>query len=335
MAKPNLVKRLKVLELVNQGLYLSNISKVLKVRPVSARKLIKKLEKEGYLKQITKYPAFYELTPKGRLVLLRKSFKPTNFNQFSPPMSDRLKSSIFTSMNLHDFKVKIPILKKGKLLENTKKTKINNWVKEYLHLELPYPLTLEITTKSVILHFRKVELPKGIDFYQALFKFFTIGLVSVVSYLHTRGFRLDLFNLKVISQHIANQTNKDIDNRISDNTVVEVELNHIAKSVLGKELGNKQGAKAWIDKSQNIAEVETNDLTYEENLILMPERIAKMESNLALFFYGMDKYNKNIELHLSVLKQIREEINNFSMVTRKLTKVLGNALKRNKTESFK
>jgi len=81
-------------------------------------------------------------------------------------------------------------------------------------------------------------------------------------------------------------------------TKIEVDLGRKAESIHGEM---KQEAKAWIDKSQGQAEIETNDLLYEEKLLLMPEKVFEIDEKLKEL---AEKYGVTQDMIKSIAKDI-------------------------------
>jgi hypothetical protein len=86
-------------------------------------------------------------------------------------------------------------------------------------------------------------------------------------------------------------------------------------------------AKAWLDysksKDKSLLDVESNDLTYNEKLILVPEKVHDIALNQG-FVVEMSKnlrvYNENILLHMSVMKDIRAGVKDLTKATKGLKK---------------
>lgn len=301
MAARNFEIEKKIIVLIAEGLYPSKIATVLKVSTTLIIKHLKRLEREGILRSYGKCPKFYETT--------KKDFKPFKVNS-SLPMNDGLNSDVkqpFISdkIRLHDFKVKIPIIKAGKIRLTPKKCKINNWVKEYYNVDLPTKATLEITTRSAIIHFHSTEIPRNMGFNRALVEFATKGIVAVVSYLGRSGYRMDLMNPRVISQHLAADAAKDIDNQVAESAVFKLNLSRPATTITGN-LATE--AAAWVDRSKGALEIETNDMLYEQALLEMPLRVIRVERGFSEYDKRLDLYDKNIKKHLAVLTKMSETL---------------------------
>lgn len=305
MAARNYEIEKRIMALVGEGLYPSKIANVLHVSTTLIIKHLKRLEVEGAVESYGKCPKFYAVKD--------VAFKRCNVG-FSLPMSGKRADGLNSDVNrrfkpplisdtirLHDFKIKIPILQKGKMVLTSKKVEINNWVKEYYNIDLPTKATLELTTKSAIIHFHTTDIPRNMGFNRALVEFATRGMVAVVSYLGRHGYRLDLMNPRVISQHLASDAAAEIDKQVSEGTVFKVNLNRPAATITGEM---QAGAAAWVDRSKGALEIETNDLIYEQALLEMPLRLVRIERGYSEYDKRLNLYDMNIKKHLAVLGEM-------------------------------
>lgn len=294
---------LEYLKHVQKGEYPANIAEKLKKDRSRVSRALRDLERQGYLKRTVKYPAFYDLTPQGKILYLRRNGAVTSL-----PVNNSTIPFFKKSINYHDFKVKLPIIEHGQVPEGGKRTPINGWIKRYYKVELPIKLTLELTTRSVILHFNALELPNTSSFYTSLYRWYILGTFGAVNYLKKFGYSVDLFSAKVISQHIANRTNKVTDKHVPDSTVTSLLLGRPAATLTGEA---KQEAEARLDKSlragSRVAEVETNDLTYEEKILRMPESVEQLLTLMG----AVELYTAQIKRHLAVMEHIEKSLDSM------------------------
>ena len=172
---------------------------------------------------------------------------------------------------------------------------------------MPVQLTLEITTRSAILHYQSKELPRNARFYSELLKWYMIGIEAACSFLASHGWRGERLRAEVISQHIAQNPAKEIDKAVPDGSVVELKFDRKARAITGKM---RQKARAWLDKSHDWTDIETNDMLYEQMLLSMPVSINRMvnESKRQLEIIGKHsiteaKYAHNIALYTNQIKK--------------------------------
>jgi len=228
------------------------------------------------------------------------------------PLTMCEKTSISSAQNnisYHAVKIKIKIKKHGKIpddiLEKLKENgkysekRVKNWVKRYFYFDAPIPLTAELTPRSLIIHLKEKQFKKT-EFIEKSKKYIELAAQGVSHLFEKHGYKFD-DDYKIIAQHIGAQTEKEIDEKIEAGTTVSVNLNRKALAHTGEM---KQEATAWLDKSLGFAEIETNDLTYEEKLILMPEIIHKALPLLVA-------YSRQVERHLEVLEQMSITLKNI------------------------
>jgi hypothetical protein len=218
-------------------------------------------------------------------------------------------SSAQNNISYHAVKIKIKIKKHGKipdeviekLKENGKysEKRVKNWVKRYFYFETPIPLTVELTSRSLILHLKEKQFKKT-EFVEKSKEYIKLAAEGITNLFEKYGYKLDN-EYKIIAQHIGSQTEKEIDEKIEPGKTISVNLNRKALAHTGEM---KQEATAWLDKSLGFAEIETNDLTYEEKLILMPEIVHKALPLLVA-------YSKQVERHLEVLEQMSTTLKNI------------------------
>jgi DNA-binding Lrp family transcriptional regulator len=292
---------IKYLKYVKKGEYPANIAEKLKKNPSVVSRALRRLEQKGYLKRTIPYPAFYDLTPKGKVTLLRR-----NSAIMSLPVNNSTIPFFKGKVSFHDFKVKLPILEHGQIPKGAKSVPINGWIKRYYHLELPVRLTLELTTRSAILHFEEVNLPRNSQFYTHLYRWYILGTFGAINYLKKYNYSVDVFAASVISQHIANRTGKAVDAAIPAHAVTSLGLGRKAYTPLGEV---QREAVAHIDKSEgNTTHVESNDLTYEEKVLRMPESIDDMKGREAAFMDAIGIYTTQVKRHLAVMDKIERSI---------------------------
>jgi len=228
------------------------------------------------------------------------------------PLTMCEKTSISSAQNnisYHAVKIKIKIKKHGeipavvleRLKENGKysEKRVRNWIKRYFYFGSPIPLTAELTPRSLIIHLREKQFKKT-EFIEKSKKYIELAAQGVSHLFKKYGYILN-DDYKIIAQHIGSQTEKEIDEKIEPGKTVSVNLNRKALTHTGEM---KQEATAWLDKSLGFAEIETNDLTYEEKLILMPEIVHKALPLLVA-------YSKQVERHLEVLEQMSTTLKNI------------------------
>jgi len=92
--------------------------------------------------------------------------------------------------------------------------------------------------------------------------------------------------------------------RIEKKKTVEISLNRPAEGIYPSQ----ETAKSWLDRSYGDVDIETNDMIYEEKLLLMPETVFNLSKNLDRLNPILDNFAKQILLHLQVMSEIRDGI---------------------------
>jgi len=305
----------RMLGLLDDGISITKLARILKKSPSVISRKVRNLKDKNLIQKST---YGYTLTGLGKLRLLRS--ENPRIAKTSLPMKNTTGNLSFRS-RFHDLKLKIPMLVKGSPLE--RKVKINNWVKEYQNIDLPMPITIEATTKSIILHFYEHEFERDNDFMVQSWMWMWKGAHGAEYYLSQFGYKLDMINAEVINQHIATQQEKPIDTRVPKHTQITVGLERNQATFTGK---TKKEATAWLEKSKGIAEVESDDLTYQEKLILMPEKVHDIKKELASLENSIPRLNKvnaklartninlavNMETHVSIMQKIDKGLGAFT-----------------------
>jgi hypothetical protein len=200
-------------------------------------------------------------------------------------------ANLHTAKSLfHDYKILVPILKDSKFFESLilpvegiKKTPMRNWDVFYIgnsYHKLSVPMTIQKTTKSFVLMFAAKEFDANSQFFANIKEWVSKGYELAQWFLHNNGYVLDYTKIQVISQHISTPLSESIDEEIPDGEVITLDLGRKAiDAAFGLEL--RQKAKAWLDKSGGIAEIETNDKSYERKLLELPERAERTEKKVS------------------------------------------------------
>ncbi|MEM4039219.1 MAG: hypothetical protein QXS58_01335 [Thermoplasmata archaeon] len=284
MKKIDKRKLLKILLLIERGHTLKEISFQLDISRQLLHYHIKKLVAQGIL---IKNFRFYELSEKGKDLLqtLKAELNAENIKKLS---------GAYVRSNIA---IKLYILKDNPNIKFEREVEINNWIKEYTRVNFLIPLTLEKTTKSIIVHIDKFEIEKK-HFFSELFSKLMKILFFVYTYLKNKyNIEVDILNPKIVRQEFANYS-PEYENLVEKNIKIEVDLGRKAKNIFDELMD--ANAKVWIDRSFNVLEIETNDKSYEEKLLLMPENVDKLIKKIELL------ENNNVELYNKFIKILEE-----------------------------
>lgn len=297
---------IKILKLIHSGMYQKQIAEALKMRKNTLKYHIDKLLSFGFIER-----EFRSSFVKFRVTNKGKRFMNLKFNR-SSKFSLRVRDA---SSRLHNLKIKFPILEDQDKGNWEKETPINNWIKKFSYIDLPVKITIEKTPTHIIAHFHQYETSRKM-FLTEFFSWVMRGTFYLYYYLiREKGIKIDVFSGEVINQHIANHTpehEKNVDKQMT----LEISLNRNAQSIMKTNML----AKAWIDRSEGPLEIETNDLLYEEKLLMMPELtydlyhrvVPLMNTQITI----MNEFSKQIALHLEAVKGIKEGIEEFKNVVR-------------------
>lgn len=188
-----------------------------------------------------------------------------------------------------------------------KETHVTNWSYKIKKTETPIGITIKKNTRQIQVYVwsRIIKKPEEITNLAFRAAFYTWH------YLEKHGMKVDIFSIEQKNVEIAIR-DKEIEKVIPSGTTIRIDLGRKAASVFGNSRPNEKPkkAEAWTDPSPERS-LETNDIQYYRNYLLMPENLNKMlhlqaamADNLANFSENIDTYNQNIKKHLSVLESM-------------------------------
>ena len=272
----------------------------------------------------------YKLTENGLEYMksLKRKLKTQKTKLDGKNLFNTYERNFLQNYRLHNLAIKFPILEENKELSKNlnwdKEIQLQNWntqIKQFI----PYGITLKKTTKSIIVYIHQFQTKDFSDFINKIL----IVNTFVYDFLQKNGIKINIYDGKVISQHIASKINDNtaemIKQKVGHKATAEVDLNREAKSIYPTELQ----AKAWIDYSFGDMELETNDLVYLENFILMPERIKRFEEMANFIIKQQYEFAKNLQKHIEVLDKIGKGIDALNEGINKLNSKLENLKKEN------
>jgi hypothetical protein len=169
-------------------------------------------------------------------------------------------------------------------------------------------ITIENSGGNIKIYIQEKELPMRPSFRKESKLATEKTLLEVIELLHEAGLNLRISELQEVHLHSASEMDKG-KGAIDPKKTTEMELGRNAEGDL-QEIPTE--AKAWIDRSKGQPELETNDLAYQEKLVMMPEFVCQIAEQMK----QNSDFAKNIELHLQVeretkdaLKELRAAIN--------------------------
>ena len=295
----------KLLLAIKKGEYPAQIARHLKTPENTIKSRIKRLIKIKYIKEdLRTCFVIYRLLPKGYNYIKR----------YNDDISRYLRGKNKT--RLHRLNIKFPITDNNLKVTLQKSYSLNNWIQEYSKVVFPIGITIKRTPKSIIAMFHEFETTRGqalTDFFSHIFR----GTYYLYYYLKKeKGITIDIFEGILTDQHLVNES-PELKDIVDKKKTTMIDLARKAKSVFPTIIG----AKAWLDHSKGLPEIETNDFLYEEKLLLMPENIEKLANTLTPAIVDL---TKQINLHLviqketlEVLKEIRGYFKNGNKQTKK------------------
>ena len=232
----------------------------------------------------------WSLTPAGKEYLKELTFKTFSLRErkvLNPPRA-----------RLHDLKVKFRVLDdKGRICWGLNKPLSPNWKRYYLK-GLPLDCTLErrVGKKTfIVAHFKELETDKPL-FLSEFSAYVTRASFSLYTYLLKEGVTIDPGSAEVVNQHIANET-PELNEAVDNHSRHEVNLSRKALSFFPSQLQ----AKAYYDRSRGPLDIETNDMLYEDKLLLMPETLHDLKTEISPV---LREFSDNLTLHLGVLRNL-------------------------------
>jgi len=277
----------KILLAIKKHGYASKIARQMNLKRTSTDYHINTLLSIGYIRlEVYTSAKLYVLTEKGEDYI--KNFK---MPKFSLPTK---------KVRLHTMRINFPILEDN---PNAKFEKVNNdfknWIPKYITVTFPIGITIQKTPKSIVAIFHEYETDRQTcitDFFSWVMR----GSYYVYYYLMNRmKIRIDIFNGVIKQQHIANEELKNA--RIDEKQTTTMALGRKAKTLLGDAPFD---ANAWVDFSKGnergIMDIETDDMLYQERLIMMPEYVNTLRQVVPPM---VNDIRREINLHLEIQRE--------------------------------
>lgn len=252
---------------------------------------IKTLSDDGIIKKdFRSNVTSYSLTDKGKLFL--ESMKPGINTKMSVPHKIRKENLCYA----------FPILKDNEEAQWQGEVNHNTWKGKKDILTHPINMTLEKTTKSLKVYFHKMYFEASKEGKDRQDNLIRRALLVVENHMRKKGIIIDLFNGKTVSSEEANEM-PELEGKMEKSRKKSIDLGRQAKNIFPFD----QGARAWIDFSPGqFPDIETNDYEYEDKWLLMPEYIDVMFKQQKYIMQNQHAFAKNIELHMDVLKEMKE-----------------------------
>jgi len=299
----------RILRRIQKGMYPTQIARQLNTSKQRIFYYLIKAERLGLVEKINRSnTVFYVITKKGENFLLE-------VKKSSLPVREKVT-------RLHNLAIKFPIVQDNPQAQFDKKVEINNWIKQYSVVTFPIGITIEKTSKNVIVYFHQFSTKQQM-FLTEFFSWVLRGVYYVYYYLkREKGITIDIFNGEIIREHLANAS-PEFNEKVEKRKTVEVSLGRNAFSIYPSQ----EPARAWIDRSLGNVDIETNDMIYEEKLLLMPEVVFDLAKNIDKLNPLLDNLAKQINLHLEVqyqqletMKQLRKSLDELFALIKEMRK---------------
>lgn len=279
-------RQYKILLLVKKGAYTTQIARQLNIPRTTVQSQIKRLLANGLIEtEFVSTFKSYKLTAKGYRAL----------KCYGDEISRYLRQS---NRRLHRLDVNFKILRDN---PNAKFDKINrrfnNWIPEYTKVTFPIGMTFLRTPNTIVVKFHEFETSKRMcltDFFSHILR----GCFYAHHFLRTRyKIEVDIPD-RITDQHIVNER-PDLKGKVDEKKTTTLCLNRKSKSIVDTDIE----AKAWLDHSKGLPEIETNDFLYEERLLKMPETVERMGIE---FNESIKDLTQQIKLHLKATEEWRK-----------------------------
>lgn len=276
---------LRVLEFHKQGFYQKQIAEKLDLSPRVVFYHTKKLLELGYLEEKARSNyTIYIVTDMGEIAINKQR------------ITKILTTGETPKITLHNLPIKIPILKDTEMPDCEINEGLKNVKRQFKKLPFLGMTITRIEGSSIMLNIHK----RDIDDPSEEFNIVLQAVILANDYLKNIGFELDITNIKVNGRHmsIADPVARSEAQR---KRYTEVGLGRTAAKITPNDPDIK--AQAWIDASDGRPEIESNDRTWTENYIRMPDNIAMMNESIGRLAQANEIYAENIKLHMKWVKR--------------------------------
>lgn len=212
-----------------------------------------------------------------------------------------------TLINVHAIQLAFPILEDNS--QDSFWDKVNDKFKNskvmWKYIQAPIGLTIQKNTKQVTVQIwsQEVENPEDIESLSMR------AAIYVWMYLKDNGVIVDILQVNKKTVEIAIR-NKQIEGIIPKGNTVRIDLGRDAKKIFKDD--RKEPGQSWLCPTPKRS-VETNDILYAQEYLRTPMMVHTILDI-------QERHSKNIELHLSVMKEMRDGLAklNKTLITEKI-----------------
>ena len=278
---------LMILRLYKLDFYQKQIARKLNVSKERVFYHTKRLLELGYLVKIARSNiVIYRVTKKGENAIRTRQVKKSLTRGETHP-----------KITLHNLPIKIPIIKDSDIPDSEINEGLKNVPRQFKRL--PF-LGLTITRiqgkrPMIILNVHKREIDEPSEEFNVVLQ----SVILANNYLNSIGFELDIANITIegremsIPDHVAKKESHA-------KRYTKVGLGRTATKIMPND--RPKEAQAWIDASGGRPEIESNDRTWTENYLRLPDNIAGMHDSMKRLAEANEVYAENIRLHMRWVK---------------------------------
>lgn len=208
-------------------------------------------------------------------------------------------STLGTTTNLHALNITIPIAEGSidfKEHGGYHQMPLNGWIPQYIkksNIGITYKNN---NNKSIAVQVWSRNIYNLAEVHGIVIS----AVLGACEFMKRRGALLDFSQAKVTSIHLSTRA-EELDELLNKGEKIEVILNRQAEKMLPSD--KDRNAKAWLDSSPWNG-VETDDLEYKRNYLMMPERVAE----LTLQVRNIRGYAEEIANHREAIVEMKETL---------------------------
>lgn len=296
----NCTSTYRILLRLDSKQYMKQIARQIGIKYTTLRNRVQKLELHGFIKRDFRTNFIsYSLTKEGKELM--PLLKKPQSAKISPPMNVRSTLEKEGYVRKNNLSYEFPILKDNLEAQWQEKNKHGTWYGYKDILAFPIGMTIVKHPNKIYVHFHQFRTEKK-RFLIENMTYIMRGILYLEQYLrHKKGIEIDTIAGMTKSLEVANEMPEQEGN-FDKAMKTSITLTRKAQALFPSEMK----VKAWLDHSKGFPEIETNDLLYEEKLLLMPETIHKLEKQQDFMWQNQIKFAENLQTHLEVMQEMKE-----------------------------
>ncbi len=284
------VEILKMLAKSNRPVSLREISAKLNLSNKYVSKILSRLERKGLIRSLSKRPKVVHITKSGLIAISRDGmlFRLENLR-----VVGRFR---FVGFDFEGFR-----------------DRYVSWDgrKGYYLLEVGGCKVYLFDGGSFMAILPRIEYSSFLDAMVKVFNLF----FNLASRLYKLGVLVEVDSLEQVNQEIAFPL-PEYEKIVPKGLRFQRDLGRPADGLLGRN--RLKNARVWIDRSQDVLEIESNDLKYIENLVLMPERIKGLLNTVEMLSKNQERMIMLLESLVMSLQKSTESIEKLAKTFERL-----------------